>query len=103
MTDHKWKDVIVAWANGSKIQYRRHEGDDWNIAINPTFSTVGYFRVKPEPELIDGRWYRIETQYGTWIAQYFLDEERFYIGGSENYADVVEVTKYTPVTVTEDV
>lgn len=59
MQDRKWKEEIIAWASGADIQYKRSLSDGWEEVSNPNFETVGYFRVKPEFELIEGHWYKV--------------------------------------------
>jgi len=52
-TKHRWYDVIVAWANGEKIQFRRDNGEEWET-YTPDFNAVPAFncryiwRIKPK-------------------------------------------------------
>lgn len=50
---HKFADVIIAWANGAKVQFRSIERTDgvWLDTEKPMFDGFGYeveYRVKPE-------------------------------------------------------
>lgn len=48
---HKHYDVIVAWAAGAKIQFRRpnYIWEDWENQHTPGFSEDFEYRIKPEP------------------------------------------------------
>lgn len=43
---HKHHDVIVAWAEGKKIEYCNNE-HEWRTVNEPSWSTILEYRVKP--------------------------------------------------------
>lgn len=45
---HKHYDLIVAWANGYKIQYQTQPDGVWHDADHPQFDPCGVYRIKPE-------------------------------------------------------
>jgi hypothetical protein len=47
---HKYADLIIAWANGAKIQCRRHGQCDWSDCYTPTWRRGYEYRIKPEPK-----------------------------------------------------
>lgn len=55
---HPFADVIIAWANGAKVQFRLYDALDevwteWKDTDNPGWSGFGHraeYRVKPEPK-----------------------------------------------------
>jgi hypothetical protein len=55
-TRHKFADVIIAWANGAKVQYRQKVDGVWHEWADtdyPAWDGFGYeveYRVKPEPK-----------------------------------------------------
>ena len=48
MARHKHADVIHAWAEGEKIQYRLDDDDVWHDVKNPGWSECNQYRVKPK-------------------------------------------------------
>ena len=80
MKAHKHKDVIIAWANGAKVQERRHAGImGWYDNDDPCFSDKNHeFRIKPR-EFKEGGWYQViaDKEY---ILKY--SEGRFVCGAS---------------------
>jgi len=46
---HKHCDLIIAWANGAKIQIQYPSGN-WVEVPMPTWDTVATYRIKPEPK-----------------------------------------------------
>jgi len=50
---HKHYDLIVAWANGAKIQCRDEGSTFWSDIIgeiSPTWNEERHYRIKPEPK-----------------------------------------------------
>jgi hypothetical protein len=47
MPKHKHADLIIAWANGAKIQVKNGLGD-WIDVGSPTWSGQAEYRIKPE-------------------------------------------------------
>lgn len=47
---HKHADLIIAWANGAKIQYRDPDYSDgeWDETTHPTWSEYKEYRIKPK-------------------------------------------------------
>ena len=43
---HKHRDLIIAWANGEKIQYK--ENNEWIDRVSPVWSDFTEYRIKPE-------------------------------------------------------
>ena len=49
---HKFKDVIVAWANGEEIEFRDpNYSTEWNPIKNPSWLADIEYRVKPKEEI----------------------------------------------------
>lgn len=69
-TPHKHKDLIIAWANGAKIQYRT-AGDGWESASTPTWRESYEYRIKPQPKKC-----RVALVKGTITQSYFLHTVR---------------------------
>ena len=46
MNRHKHADLIIAWANGEKIEFKNHHGD-WEYFPNPTWKDNIEYRIKP--------------------------------------------------------
>ena len=44
---HKHADVIIAWANGAKIECAEEDSDDWMCARWPRWRNDFKYRVKP--------------------------------------------------------
>ena len=49
MARHKHADLIIAWANGAKIQLLKEDGTWW-YTKDPLWSTALEYRIKPEPK-----------------------------------------------------
>jgi len=47
---HKQYDLIVAWANGAKIQVKPHGEISWRDRSNPSWDEDCDYRIKPEPK-----------------------------------------------------
>ena len=47
---HKHYDLIVAWANGAKIQVKPHGEVSWRDRSNPSWAEDCDYRIKPEPK-----------------------------------------------------
>lgn len=45
---HKHADVIIAWANGARIQHRHFLSSGWSETARPIWSEEYEYRVKPE-------------------------------------------------------
>jgi hypothetical protein len=43
-------ELIIAWANGAEIQYRKDDGMEWTDAPDPAFVADYQYRVKPARE-----------------------------------------------------
>jgi hypothetical protein len=69
---HKHYDVIVAWAEGKKIQYINTLGnwEDWNESYSPGFDNWAEYRIKPEPLPDIVRYYYVDSHYFTVSQQY---------------------------------
>lgn len=48
-TPHKHAELIKAWADGAKIEYKTR-GDHWSIAPTPSWCPDLEYRIKPEPK-----------------------------------------------------
>lgn len=49
-------DVIKAWADGEKIEYKHPDDACWHKASTPTWDVNIQYRVKPKPVT---KWYRV--------------------------------------------
>lgn len=48
---HKHAEVIKAWADGYKIQYRNGDSDNWRDCLEgPGWVSINQYRIKPEPK-----------------------------------------------------
>lgn len=48
---HKHADVIHAWADGAKVQYKSQRGEqEWKDDPFPCFDVSYEYRIKPEPK-----------------------------------------------------
>lgn len=47
---HPHADVIHAYADGAKVQFRAHKDDDWLDILTPHFEPKFQYRIKPEPK-----------------------------------------------------
>ena len=47
---HKHADLIIAWANGAKIQTYRLLPDEWIDTFSPAWVEDSRYRIKPEPK-----------------------------------------------------
>jgi hypothetical protein len=46
---HKHAELIIAWANGAKIQSRNDIGEHWQDNRLPVWANDTMYRIKPEP------------------------------------------------------
>ena len=58
MKPHKHKDLIIQWANGAKIQYRRSVDTVWRNTREPVWRDDVEYRIEPR-EFEDGAWYPV--------------------------------------------
>ena len=50
---HKFKDVIIAWANGEEIEFRNPDcSTEWKSIKNPSWLADTEYRVKPKEEVL---------------------------------------------------
>jgi hypothetical protein len=54
-TPHKHAEVIIAYANGARIE-SRNTGGEWGEVSNPGFYQYLEYRIKPEPKPDVRRW-----------------------------------------------
>ena len=48
---HRWADIIIAWAEGKKIEWKNLEEDEWQDLSNLKPHFMGdFYRIKPEPK-----------------------------------------------------
>ena len=54
---HKHKELIYAWADGAKIEYKGLMASDWMHLKNPDWSGFGSYRIKlePKPDVVETR------------------------------------------------
>ncbi len=53
MKPHKYKDLIIAWANGAEIQVKydiKDEWINWDDSDSPSWHENFEYRIKPEPK-----------------------------------------------------
>ena len=67
-TKHRWYDVIVAWANGEKIQFRNKNYTDWtdytSVSLVDFELITVEWRVKPKTITKKYRMALVEYTYG---------------------------------------
>ena len=56
---HKHADLIIAWANGAKIQTYRLLQDEWIDTFAPAWVEDSRYRIKPEPKPDVVEYYRL--------------------------------------------
>lgn len=64
-TPHKHRDVIIAWANGEEIEYRRDPSHQWSLIDDPSWVSDYEYRIKPKRVKKEG-WvnvYRVPEHY----------------------------------------
>ena len=59
MKPHKHAELIHAWANGAKVQYRYSTDAAWRDTCEPVWCNDMEYRIKPEREFEDGAWYPV--------------------------------------------
>lgn len=52
-TPHRHANIIKAWADGIKVQYKNHATNEWNDVDTPSWVGEEY-RIKPEPKILHG-------------------------------------------------
>jgi hypothetical protein len=77
---HLHADVIIAWANGAKVQ-NSENGIDWYDCVgSPGWSPCTKYRVKPKPLVKKWRWVISDIrndQYFSISSEYFSDQSDF--------------------------
>lgn len=53
-TPHKHAELIKAWADGAIIQCRHNTSPEWKDVNNPSWVSGVNYRVKPEPQILEG-------------------------------------------------
>jgi hypothetical protein len=49
---HKHADLIIAWANGAKIQFQNSCSGGWRDSVNPNWVLHNAYRIKPKPDVV---------------------------------------------------
>jgi len=52
MNKHKHAEIIIAWANGAKIEFRTKTNPNWTHTNQPMWDDNAEYRIRPEPEMI---------------------------------------------------
>lgn len=86
MKPHKWKDVIISWANGAVVQWRDAYNDKWVTIENPIWladfeyrASLAFVEGRPVFEgdvlyhTLDGVAFKMEK----WHTQKWIDEHGF--------------------------
>ena len=75
---HVHADLIIAWANGAKIQYSN--GGGWQDCADPVWNHHGWYRIKPEPP-----WYKSIPEQGIlcWVSD--LESPNAYLALVKEY------------------
>ena len=74
---HKHRDVIIAWANGEKVQYFDQIGDrGWVDIDEPVWSEKAQYRIKPKRVKREG-WVNVypSMSYAAYIGCVFETQE----------------------------
>ena len=72
---HKHAELIHAWANGAKIQFKTHKLE-WEDRENPLWDTDGEYRIKPFLKQPVVRWLWAKLVLGEWmISPVFRSKE----------------------------
>ena len=64
---HKHADIIIAWAEGAKIEYRSCSSHPWSTIKTPSWDITSEYRVK-EPVIISYRTY-LRFEYALGLAE----------------------------------
>ena len=79
---HKHADLIHAWADGAKIQYKSGDGW-WDCALPPEWYLHMEYRIKPEEKkpVVRWLWAYQSNPNGDWTTShfYYTDKEMSYI------------------------
>lgn len=75
MTKHKHCEIIIAWANGIKIEYKTREGD-WVDAPSPSWSTGIEYRVKPQKTIQMRPYLTCAKAIRVWTSDWERTQER---------------------------
>lgn len=72
---HKHAELIIAWANGAKIQAKQMDGD-WMEIENPKWQNRIEYRIKPElqPDVVTHLLCELKNRLG---EVFFTDEARY--------------------------
>ncbi len=73
MKPHKHADLIKAWADGAKIQYKNTYLGRWFDNTTPIWEDHLEYRVKPR-EFIEGRWYPVKCDLSKRVMLYYADK-----------------------------
>jgi len=76
---HKFKDVIIAWANGEEIEFRdTNYSMEWKPTKNPLWLADTEYRVKPKP---------VESTITFRVGVGVCDDGSFYTVTADNKAE----------------
>jgi len=67
MQRHIHADLIIAWANGAKIQ--KKYANLWNDVADPKWNPYSEYRIKPEPKPDIVRYTHMTTKYTLALAE----------------------------------
>ena len=79
---HKFKDVIIAWANGAEVQYKSQMMEEWEDIAEPSWVTSCLYRIKPQPVI------------KTFQVALFKSEHGFYTSTADSDGEAREVERY---------
>jgi hypothetical protein len=84
MEPHVHKDVIIAFANGYKIQSCAKGTDNWTDVDYPNFFEALEYRVKPKRTFIHGAFYPVIHKSGHRDVVYYCEvDDAFYMTASD--------------------
>lgn len=78
-TPHKHRDVIIAWANGEKVQFKDDDGSIWldhDLNVAPRFYEDYEYRIKPKRVKKEG-WVNVyPDKYECHTTEFHFNKER---------------------------
>jgi hypothetical protein len=85
---HKHAELIIAWANGAKIQHR-YLREEWIDAVNPCWYPDFEYRIKPEEKqpVVRWMWAFFTQSQGTWgiSITFYTEREAKQVLGAYRY------------------
>lgn len=74
---HKHYDLIVAWANGAKVEIRPNCDSEWYIEDYPNWYVENEYRIYHEPK-VEVKYFKVDMNFiGTYYIEFIPDLEEW--------------------------